>query len=103
MQIDSPSSIPHLKGWDKLASRYDNILLNPNIKGVHIAIVGKYTGLSDAYLSVKKALQHAALKIETKIDIDWVESTDLELSKKEQDPEAYEAAWKVLITTIFIE
>lgn len=31
------------------------------VQVLHIAMVGKYTGLSDAYLSVIKSLQHACL------------------------------------------
>lgn len=45
---------------------------------IRIAMVGKYTGLSDSYLSVIKALEHASLEIERRVVIDWVEATDLE-------------------------
>ena len=36
-------------------------------------------GLSDAYLSVIKALQHACLAASRKLDISWVEASNLEL------------------------
>jgi CTP synthase len=39
-----------------------------------IAIVGKYTGLHDAYLSVVEALTHAGAYNSTKVSIRWVES-----------------------------
>lgn len=45
---------------------------------IHIAMVGKYTGLTDSYLSVVKALEHASIEIERRVVIDWVEATDLE-------------------------
>lgn len=45
---------------------------------VSIAMVGKYTGLSDAYLSVLKALQHACLSANRKLDVQWVEASHLE-------------------------
>ena len=45
---------------------------------VNIVLVGKYTDLSDAYLSVIKSLQHAALAVERKLNIDWIEASDLE-------------------------
>ena len=45
---------------------------------VHIAMVGKYTDLSDAYLSVIKSLQHAALAVDRKLTINWIEASDLE-------------------------
>jgi CTP synthase (UTP-ammonia lyase) len=36
---------------------------------LHIAIVGKYNGLSDAYLSVIKALQHACIKCKSRLKV----------------------------------
>ncbi len=45
---------------------------------IQIAMVGKYTGLTDSYLSVVKALEHASIEIERRVVIDWVEATDLE-------------------------
>ena len=36
---------------------------------LHIAMVGKYNGLSDAYLSVIKALQHACLKCKSRLKV----------------------------------
>ena len=45
---------------------------------VRITMVGKYTGLSDSYLSVIKALQHSAFAVGRKLQIDWIESTDLD-------------------------
>lgn len=36
---------------------------------VHIAMVGKYTDLADAYLSVMKALQHACLAANRKLEV----------------------------------
>ena len=41
-------------------------------------MVGKYTGLSDAYLSVLKALQHACLSASRKLEVLWVEASYLE-------------------------
>jgi CTP synthase len=43
-----------------------------------IAVVGKYTELPDAYLSVKEALRHAGVSHERDIDISWVQSEDIE-------------------------
>jgi CTP synthase len=52
--------------WDSLA------------EVVTIAMVGKYTDLSDAYLSVTKALQHACLAASRKLKIDWIDAEKLE-------------------------
>ncbi len=45
---------------------------------ITVCIVGKYTGLSDAYLSVVRALQHAAMAVHRQVVISWVESSDLQ-------------------------
>ncbi|MDD3123134.1 MAG: CTP synthase [Candidatus Izemoplasmatales bacterium] len=46
-------------------------------KCVHIAIVGKYVSLHDAYLSVSEALKHAGYYHKSKIKIEWVNSSEL--------------------------
>jgi CTP synthase len=45
---------------------------------VHIALVGKYVELHDAYMSVREALDHAGLGLGVKVQIDWVHSVELE-------------------------
>jgi CTP synthase len=62
-----------LEEWRTMAHRLDELT-----EEVNIAMVGKYTDLSDAYLSVIKSLQHAALAVERKLNIDWIEASDLE-------------------------
>ncbi|CAI5992426.1 unnamed protein product, partial [Closterium sp. NIES-65] len=61
-----------------------------------IAMVGKYTGLSDSYLSVLKALQHAAMASGRKLIIEWVASSDLENAAKQESPDLYNEAWAAL-------
>jgi CTP synthase len=53
-------------------------------------MVGKYTDLSDAYLSVIKALQHACIAANRRLQIDWVEASHLEEQTKADDPAAHE-------------
>lgn len=62
-----------MKRWEKMADRVDN--LGPDI---HIAMVGKYTGLTDSYLSVIKSLQHASYAVNRTLVIDWIEASNLE-------------------------
>ena len=52
-------------------------------KEIQIALVGKYTELEDAYLSIKEALIHAAVDQKTNLQIKWVNSEMLE----SEDPE----------------
>ncbi|HMN58762.1 MAG TPA: CTP synthase [Anaerolinea sp.] len=46
-----------------------------------IALVGKYVELHDAYMSVREALNHAALNLGVELDIHWVHSAELEKGK----------------------
>ena len=62
-----------LNDWKKMAHHLDTLT-----EAVHIAMVGKYTDLSDAYLSVIKSLQHAAMAVDRKLVIDWIEASHLE-------------------------
>lgn len=83
-----------LDAWTKLADVADR-LANSSTP-IHIALVGKYTDLSDAYLSVINSLQHAALAVEEKVIIDWIDASQLEPNTKESDPQAYEKSWITL-------
>ncbi|KAF8726756.1 hypothetical protein HU200_019228 [Digitaria exilis] len=82
---------PKLVEWTDRASKCDNLKIP-----VRIAMVGKYTGLSDSYLSVLKALLHASVALGRKLVVDWVPSCDLEDSTAEETPDAYEKAWETL-------
>jgi CTP synthase len=62
-----------LEKWSRMANSVDE-----SSKVVTIALVGKYTVLSDAYLSVLRALQHAGMAAHRRVKIQFVESTDLE-------------------------
>ena len=48
-------------------------LRNPN-KNVKIALVGKYTALHDAYISVVEALKHGGIAERATVDLQWVDS-----------------------------
>jgi CTP synthase len=61
---------------------------------VHIVLIGKYTVLSDAYLSVIKALQHACMASGMKLQLEWVEAQHLEPEAQQQHPDKYEKSWK---------
>tara|TARA_B100000902_G_scaffold61590_1_gene68662 strand:+ start:64962 stop:66644 length:1683 start_codon:yes stop_codon:yes gene_type:complete len=83
-----PDSLPMLDEWKQMADKVDGLT-----EEVHIAMVGKYTGLSDSYLSVIKALQHSALAVDRKLVIDWVESTDLDPN---ENSEKHDEAWSLV-------
>ena len=62
-----------MKGWRKIVERDKH----PKKKAT-IGIVGKYTHLHDAYLSIKEALHHAGVKHDCRVSIKWIESEDIE-------------------------
>jgi CTP synthase len=51
-------------------------LRNPKTS-VTVALVGKYTALHDAYLSVVEALKHGGIANHAEVTIEWIESEDL--------------------------
>ncbi len=46
-------------------------------KKVKIALVGKYTQLHDAYISVVEALKHGGIAAKTEVEIEWVDSEEV--------------------------
>ena len=61
---------------------------------VTIAIIGKYTGLKDAYKSLIEALQHGGIANKVKVNLEWIES---EIFEKE-DP----APWLESVNGILV-
>lgn len=86
-------SVLHSQGFDNLIvekfglqvppadlsewTRVVDAQLNPQHE-VTIAMVGKYTSLADAYKSLNEALLHAGIQTRIKVNIDYVDSEDLE-------------------------
>ena len=64
-----PAPKPDMSRWNAVSERQHN----PEGE-VTIAIVGKYTGLKDAYKSLTEALTHGGLANKVKVNIDWIES-----------------------------
>jgi len=53
-----------------------------NPKGeITVAITGKYTALKDSYISIIEALTHAGAQHKTRVNIRWVETTEIEEGK----------------------
>ncbi len=64
---------PDLKEWENLV----NNIKNPK-KQIDVAICGKYTELRDSYVSILESLIHAGAHLDAKINLRWVETTDIE-------------------------
>jgi CTP synthase len=54
-----------------------NAKANPEA-AVAIAMVGKYVNLKDSYISLTEALTHAGVRTRTRVNIQFIESTDVE-------------------------
>ncbi|UXN60218.1 CTP synthase [Phyllobacterium zundukense] len=75
-----PAPKPRMELWDEVSQR----IHNPEGE-VTIAIVGKYTGLKDAYKSLIEALHHGGMANKVKVNLDWIESEIFE----QEDPAPY--------------
>jgi len=93
LQLPVPEIDPRsfLYNWKQLAERSEH-----PCEEVKIAIVGKYTKLEDAYMSVIKALKHAALACMKKLVIKWIEAEHLEEDARKDNPVMYHEAWQAL-------
>ncbi|MGE0062756.1 MAG: CTP synthase, partial [Xanthobacteraceae bacterium] len=60
---------PDMARWKLI----DDRVRNPEGQ-VTIAIVGKYTGMKDAYKSLIEALSHGGIANKVKVNLDWIES-----------------------------
>ena len=65
---------------------------------VRIALVGKYTKLEDSYISVIKALKHAALSCRLRLKLDCIGAEKLEEECQKSNPVEYHEAWKAVCT-----
>jgi CTP synthase len=65
--LDSPA--PDLSRWIEIQDR----VMGPEGE-VQIAIVGKYTGLADAYKSLAEALDHGGIANNVKVNMNWIDS-----------------------------
>lgn len=66
-----------LSNWKKLVEN----IKNPHA-AVKVAIAGKYTKLSDAYISVVESLKHAGYADDVKVEIKWINSEECVDMKK---------------------
>ncbi|KAH3675996.1 hypothetical protein WICMUC_002292 [Wickerhamomyces mucosus] len=81
-----------LNRWRALTASYDR-----SFETVKIALVGKYTNLKDSYLSVIKALEHSSMRVRRRLEIIWVEASDLEPETEfNEDKAKFHKAWHSL-------
>ena len=71
-ELNIPYKKAELDEWREMVNRIKNIH-----REVTISLVGKYVELHDAYLSVVEALHHAGYFLSCKVNIDWIDSENI--------------------------
>jgi CTP synthase len=84
-----PAPKPRMEAWQNVSK----LIHNPEGE-VTIAVVGKYTGLKDAYKSLIEALSHGGLANHVKVKLDWIES---EIFEKEDPAPFLEKVHGILV------
>ena len=79
------------RAWKALTASQDRVH-----ESVSIALVGKYTKIHDSYLSVIKALEHAAMACSRILNLIWVDAEHLEPAIESKSPNKYHKAWHEL-------
>ena len=80
--FDIEADPPDLSGWEALVKRYDAAAVP-----VRVGLVGKYTKLADAYLSVIEALGHAGAHHGGRVEVRWIDSERLDEEETERELE----------------
>ena len=70
------SSSPDFTQWKQMLSLKDGVQ-----KNIKIAILGKYFGLPDSYMSVVEALKHACLHNKVNLDLVWIDADNFDLDE----------------------
>ena len=72
LNLNAPK--PDLRDWETVLQAKNN-----SNGQVRIAMVGKYVDFRDSYISLSEALRHAGFKTQTDIQIEYVESEEIQI------------------------
>ncbi len=78
-ELELPGGEPDLAEWQGLVSR-----IRAPRPALEVAIVGKYTELPDAYISVTEALKHASVHHGVDVRVRWIRSEQLERMERDE-------------------
>ncbi|MDX1975598.1 MAG: CTP synthase [Rickettsiales bacterium] len=70
---------PDLTQWDEILERVQK----PTAE-VTVAIVGKYTGIGDAYKSLGEALAHAGIANRARVNVRWIDASGFEAQQVDE-------------------
>jgi CTP synthase len=91
-QLDLGELHPDMSEWNYLVKK----IISPQ-KSVKIAFVGKYLKLKESYKSLIEALIHAGAHLDMKVDIEWVDSEELEKLSDEEVEELFNEVSGILV------
>ena len=72
-QLQLETGPPNLREWDAMVQK----IKYPKHE-VSVALVGKYAGLKECYKSLSESLVHGGIDHETRVNIQWIESEEIE-------------------------
>ena len=72
-RVNSGSEDRARKEWNS----FTNQMRAPKKCDISIGVLGKYTGIPDAYASIEKALEHAGTQLSCKVNIKWIDVSDV--------------------------
>jgi len=74
LKLNTPE--PDLTKWKSMMSLKEGVT-----KNVNIAILGKYFGLPDSYMSVVEALKHACLQNKVILNLHWIDADNFDIEE----------------------
>jgi len=87
MGFDGAAREPDLSAWTAMLDAVER-----SRTSLRVALVGKYTQLHDAYISVIESLRHAAAFHDRQLEVKWINSEELEAEEKLYPGRAVERA-----------
>jgi CTP synthase len=72
-RLGLPKTDSNLDEWKEIVER----VLRPKNQ-MSVAVVGKYIANGDAYISIAESLKHAGIQFDTRVDIHWLDSEEVE-------------------------
>jgi CTP synthase len=72
-RLDMWTGRPNLRPWEEIGERYSH-----TSGTTRVAMVGKYVGNKDSYESINEALVHGAIANQVRLQVDYINSEDVE-------------------------
>ncbi len=97
-QLDLGELHPDMSEWNFIVKK----IISPE-KKVKIAFVGKYLKLKESYKSLIEALIHSGAHLDMKVEIEWIDSEDLEKTEDDKISETFAEVSGILVAGGFGE